>query len=155
MNKTYYDIVNIKGRDYFFRAGNDSLLELYNILEKPETDKSIRNPDKVAEYVKEIREYFDHQRTGFDLDISFKGTPFQEKVWKSLLRIPYGETRSYADIALDIGHPNAARAVGTAVGKNPIMIVIPCHRIINKNGRLGGFGGGPDLKKELLGIEKR
>lgn len=90
----------------------------------------------------------------FDLPVAFTGTPFQQQVWKELQKIPYGATRSYQDIAVAIGNPKAVRAIGQANHRNPIMIVVPCHRVINKNGSLGGFGGGLEVKKYLLDLEK-
>jgi len=103
--------------------------------------------------IKEINEYLDGIRTSFDISLLYKGTTFQNKVWKELLKIPYGETRAYQDIAIDIGNPNACRAVGMACNKNPIAILIPCHRVIGKNKKLTGYAGGLDMKKLLLDVE--
>lgn len=100
----------------------------------------------------ELERYFAGERTEFDVPIDPKGTAFQRQVWDALRRIPYGETRTYADVAQDIGRPRAARAVGQAVGSNPLGIVVPCHRVVASNG-LGGFGGGLDLKRRLLQLE--
>ena len=91
--------------------------------------------------------------TAFDLPLKPKGTPFQQKVYEALLKIPYGKTASYGEIAAMIGKPKAARAVGQAVNKNPLMIIVPCHRIIGKDGSLTGFNGGLALKEKLLKIE--
>jgi len=102
----------------------------------------------------QLVEYFDGRRTRFDLPIVIKGTPFQEQVWRALLEIPCGETRSYRDIAEAIGHPGATRAVGTANGMNRIAIVIPCHRVVNADGKLGGYGGGLWRKQFLLDLER-
>jgi methylated-DNA-[protein]-cysteine S-methyltransferase len=102
----------------------------------------------------QLEEYFDGKRTSFDLDLYFKGgTPFQRKVWKALADIPFGQTVSYKDIAQRINHPKAVRAVGTANGQNPFCIVVPCHRVINANGGIGGYGGGIAIKKKLLNLE--
>lgn len=101
----------------------------------------------------EIEEYLKKERKVFSLPIKLKGTDFQKKVWNELLKIPYGETRSYFDIAKNINKEKALRAVGTAIGKNPLLIVVPCHRAINKNGNLGGFACGLEVKKKLLKIE--
>jgi AraC family transcriptional regulator, regulatory protein of adaptative response / methylated-DNA-[protein]-cysteine methyltransferase len=101
----------------------------------------------------QLREYFARQRRDFDLPLAYPGTTFQEKVWSSLLRIPYGETRSYLQLAHTIGDVKATRAVGTANGMNRIAIVIPCHRVINANGELGGYGGGLWRKRILLDLE--
>lgn len=92
-------------------------------------------------------------KTAFDLPLKPKGTPFQQKVYETLLKIPYGKTASYGEIAAMIGKPKAARAVGQAVNKNPLMIIVPCHRIIGKDGSLTGFYGGLALKEKLLKIE--
>lgn len=99
---------------------------------------------------KQIDEYFEGRRKTFDLDLAPKGTAFQQSVWGALLEIPYGETRSYLDIAQRIGNPKAVRAVGGANGNNPIALVVPCHRVIGSNGALTGFGGGLDTKRHLL-----
>ena len=100
-----------------------------------------------------IREYLDGQRKVFDLPLHPNGTEFQIKVWKALTEIPYGETRSYKDIAISIGNEKACRAVGMANNKNPIPIIIPCHRVIGANKKLVGYAGGLDLKERLLDLE--
>lgn len=102
----------------------------------------------------ELEEYFAGTRTKFDLPLSLHGTPFQLSVWKALQDIPYGETRSYGQIAAQIGNPKACRAVGMANHRNPIIIVVPCHRVIGQNGSLTGYGGGLELKELLLSLEK-
>ena len=103
---------------------------------------------------KQLNEYFDGKRKNFDFPYSLEGTDFQKKVWKALLDIPYGETRSYKDIAISVGSPKGFRAVGMANNKNPISIAIPCHRVIGSNGSLIGYGGGLDMKTFLLELEK-
>ncbi|MEO4054994.1 methylated-DNA--[protein]-cysteine S-methyltransferase [Solibacillus sp. CAU 1738] len=113
----------------------------------------IEDAEKVAPYVQMFNEYFAGERTQFDLPIYYRGTAFQERIWQVLQDIPYGETCSYSDIAQRIGNPKAVRAVGGAIGANPVMIVVPCHRVIGKNGSLTGFRGGLELKKLLLTIE--
>jgi methylated-DNA-[protein]-cysteine S-methyltransferase len=102
---------------------------------------------------RQLGEYFDGQRKRFDLDLDFAGTPFQQRVWQALLTIPYGETRSYTEIARQVGEPTAIRAVGAANGRNPISIVVPCHRVVGSNGKLTGFAGGLDAKAYLLALE--
>ena len=102
----------------------------------------------------ELTEYFAGKRTKFDVPLVYPGTPFQEKVWNGLLQIPYGETISYEELADRVGAPGAQRAVGHANGQNRIGIVIPCHRVVNKNGKLGGYGGGLWRKQFLLDLEK-
>lgn len=101
----------------------------------------------------QLRAYFQGKRSHFDLPLEFYGTDFQKKVWAELLKIPYGETRSYLDIATAVGNPKAVRAVGAANGKNPISIIAPCHRVIGKNGKLVGFAGGLEVKDQLLKLE--
>ncbi|WP_033053177.1 methylated-DNA--[protein]-cysteine S-methyltransferase [Pseudomonas sp. GM41(2012)] len=101
----------------------------------------------------QLQEYFAGTRNRFDLDLDFAGTEFQKKVWAALLTIPFGETRSYSEIARQIGNPSAVRAVGAANGKNPISIVAPCHRVIGASGKLTGFAGGLEAKEQLLTLE--
>jgi O-6-methylguanine DNA methyltransferase len=101
----------------------------------------------------QIEEYFTARRREFQLPLDLRGTPFQRKVWNALLEIPYGETRSYAELARSIGEPKAFRAVGAANGANPVAIVVPCHRVISSGGGLGGYGGGVALKRRLLALE--
>ncbi|WP_327754153.1 methylated-DNA--[protein]-cysteine S-methyltransferase [Sphingobium sp. SJ10-10] len=103
----------------------------------------------------QLGEYFAGQREAFDLPLDFKGTDFQKRVWAALLTIPFGETRSYADIASQIGKPSAYRAVGAANGRNPISIIAPCHRVVGANGALTGFAGGLKAKQYLLELEGR
>jgi methylated-DNA-[protein]-cysteine S-methyltransferase len=102
---------------------------------------------------RQLRAYFAGERREFDLPLDFRGTEFQRRVWRALLTIPFGETRSYRDIATQLGQPSATRAVGAANGRNPIPIVAPCHRVIGANGSLTGFGGGLENKAFLLNLE--
>ena len=104
--------------------------------------------------VLQLEEYFDGRRKEFDIPIKLRGTEFQKKVWNELLKIPYGVTVSYKDIAIKIGNPKACRAVGMANHNNPILIIVPCHRVINENNKLGGYALGLDLKRKLLELEK-
>lgn len=108
-----------------------------------------------AEAVDQLGAYFAGERTDFNLEFSMAGTEFQRRVWRALTTIPYGETRSYGEIAAQIGAPGAARAVGLANGRNPIAIIVPCHRVIGASGSLTGYGGGLDRKRSLLELEKR
>lgn len=103
----------------------------------------------------QLQEYFEGRRSDFDLPIDVEGTEFQMKVWRSLRTIPYGRTWSYGDLARSVGNPKASRAVGMANGRNPLPIVVPCHRVIGANGKLTGFSGGLQAKEILLGIEKK
>lgn len=102
---------------------------------------------------KQLKEYFAGERKHFDLNLAPRGTPFQLAVLAALQDIPYGETRSYLEVAQQIGKPKAVRAVGSANGNNPIALIIPCHRVIGSNGQLTGFGGGLDTKRYLLDLE--
>ena len=106
-----------------------------------------------AEVIKQLDEYFAGKRTKFKLNISPKGTEFQKKVWAELLKISYGKTKSYQEIAEAIGNTNAQRAVGSACNKNPILLIIPCHRVISKMGKLTGFACGVHRKEQLLKME--
>jgi methylated-DNA-[protein]-cysteine S-methyltransferase len=114
-----------------------------------------RNHPVLLEAGRQLNEYFAGQRRAFDLELDFAGTPFQRRVWAALLTIPYGETRSYGQIAQQIGSPAAVRAVGAANGGNPISIIAPCHRVIGSTGKLTGFAGGLDTKAQLLALEGR
>ena len=109
----------------------------------------------LAETARQLTEYFAGERQSFDLPLDFRGTDFQKQVWAQLLAIPFGETRSYGDLARAINRPKAFRAVGAANGKNPISIVAPCHRVIGTYGTLTGFAGGLAAKQLLLGLEGR
>lgn len=104
---------------------------------------------------KQLLEYFDERRRGFDLPLAPGGTPFQRRVWDELRRIRYGETISYGELARRIGKPTASRAVGAANGRNPLAIVVPCHRVIGADGTLTGYGGGLPAKQALLALERR
>ena len=118
-----------------------------------EVPSEARRRGYLDEAERQLREYFDGARKSFDLPLSQHGTPFQLAVWDALRQIPYGKTRSYGDIARQIGKPGAARAVGMANNRNPICIVVPCHRVIGANGSLTGYGGGLDKKEALLKLE--
>ena len=102
---------------------------------------------------KQLKEYFKGQRNVFDLPLQMKGTQFQQEVWQALQEIPYGETRTYSDIAVAIGRPKATRAVGMANHCKPLAIIVPCHRVIGKNGSLTGYAGGLEKKQALLALE--
>lgn len=108
----------------------------------------------IKEAATQLKEYFEGKRKQFDIRLNPKGTPFQKQVWDALLKIPYGETRSYKEIAEAVGNKKACRAVGMANHNNPIMCIIPCHRVIGSDGSLTGYGGGLDLKEKLLSLEK-
>lgn len=118
-------------------------------------DKGIESGDfpLLVATAQQLREYFDGQRSEFALPLDFIGTAFQQQVWQALLTIPYGETRSYLQIAQQIGNEKSVRAVGAANGKNPISIIAPCHRVIGSSGKLTGFAGGLEAKAFLLHLE--
>ena len=101
----------------------------------------------------QLKEYFEGKRQGFSIPLDMRGTPFQKNVWEALLAIPFGETRSYGQLAKQLGKPTAMRAVGAANGRNPLSIVVPCHRVIGSSGQLTGFAGGLEAKEHLLKIE--
>ena len=103
----------------------------------------------------QLTEYFEGRRTRFDLPLRLQGTPFQSRVWAALREIPYGTTISYGQLAARIGSPRASRAVGLANGRNPIAVIVPCHRIVAADGTLGGYGGGAERKRHLLALEGR
>ena len=108
----------------------------------------------IQETERQLAEYFAGRRTEFDLPLDPSGTPFQQKVWSALRSIPFGETRTYAEVATQIGHRGAARAVGAASGRNPLSIVAPCHRVVGTGGELTGFAGGLEVKARLLAFER-
>lgn len=121
-----------------------------------DADLSNSQTNEISEQaIAQIREYFAGNRTNFDIPLAPEGTDFQQQVWNALRNIPYGETRTYKQIAQAIGNPKAVRAVGMANNKNPIAILIPCHRVIGSNGKLVGYAGGLDIKKQLLNLERR
>ena len=111
------------------------------------------SPEKIKPYARELNEYFAGKRRNFSFSLDLRGTPFQLQCWRALLRIPYGETRTYADIARALKKPHAFRAVGMANNRNPIAVVVPCHRVIASDGSLCGYGGGLGIKQQLLELE--
>jgi len=138
-------------------ADDDALYELqfpnHHKVKEGWIESAPRGP--LSDAVKQLREYFEGKRTDFDLPLAPQGTEFQRSVWRQLQGIPYGETISYLELARRVGNPKASRAVGSANGKNPIAIIIPCHRVIGANGKLTGFGGGLPTKATLLTLEQR
>lgn len=122
----------------------------YTVLESEEVDSPL-----LREAERQLASYFAGQLQVFSLPLCTRGTPFQEKVWCALQKIPYGETRTYGELAAMIGQPTAARAVGGANHRNPLAIIIPCHRVVAAHGGLGGYGGGLDKKQWLLALEEK
>ncbi len=131
----------------------DSQLISIDFGESNPKDSNILETPFIKEVQKELEEYFNGTRKTFQLPLALKGTPFQQEVWKALMTIPYGETMTYKQIAEAIGNPKACRAVGMANNRNPIPIIIPCHRVIGSNGALVGYGGGLHIKEMLLEME--
>lgn len=122
------------------------------------TSEPIRNEGRTAltdMVFQQVTEYLNGQRREFDFPYLLRGTEFQQKVWRALCAIPYGETRTYGEIAAAVGNPKACRAVGMANHQNPILIAVPCHRVIGANGKLVGYGSGLDMKESLLQLEKK
>ncbi|MBS1695847.1 MAG: methylated-DNA--[protein]-cysteine S-methyltransferase [Actinobacteria bacterium] len=138
-------------------AGRDRRLQHLRMADQtyePSRDGWQPDRDAFPEAVEQLAAYFAGELTEFDLRLDLAGTDFQRRVWTALQTIPYGQTRSYGDIARQIGSPGAFRAVGLANGHNPIGIIVPCHRVIGSNGSLTGYGGGIDRKRALLELEK-
>ncbi len=137
--------------DIFISADENFLLSVqfvnHNFIENKENNI-------IRQTIKQFDEYFRGKRKKFELPLNPKGTEFQKKVWLQLMNIPYGKTATYKDIATLIGNTNASRAVGNANNKNPIAIIIPCHRVIGSNNKLTGYAGGLDKKEKLLNLEK-
>lgn len=115
----------------------------------------VEDDEKLEPYAVEITQYLEGKRKTFTVPFDYAGTQFQLAVWNALCEIPYGQTKSYSDIANDINKPAAARAVGAAIGANPVLITVPCHRVIGKNGSLTGYRGGLEMKTRLLDLEKQ
>ncbi|MEA1652161.1 methylated-DNA--[protein]-cysteine S-methyltransferase [Nitrospirillum sp. BR 11164] len=141
-------------------AGDDGLAAILWENDRPgrvRLGPLVPKPDHpvLRETERQLRAYFGKELTAFDVPLSFTGTDFQKQVWRALLTIPYGEVRSYSDIARQIGNPAAVRAVGAANGRNPISIIAPCHRVVGMDGTLTGFAGGLEAKDYLLTLEGR
>lgn len=149
----------MKRYHYQFPVGTLCIEEKDNCITGLYRDNIIGEAEAETELIRETRrqltEYFDGKRQDFQVPIRLEGTEFQQRVWEALQTIPYGETRSYGEIARQIGSPKAARAVGGANHNNPVMIIVPCHRVIGANGSLTGFGGGLDMKEFLLDLERK
>ncbi|WP_290062642.1 methylated-DNA--[protein]-cysteine S-methyltransferase [Amycolatopsis solani] len=140
-------------------AEDDALCGLYMVRQRHRPDELTFGPadpgaDIFARAETELKEYFAGQRERFELPLAFAGTPFQRSVWARLREIPYGTTISYGELADRLGNPLASRAVGLANGKNPIGIIVPCHRVVGSTGSLTGYGGGLECKRYLLDFER-
>lgn len=134
---------------------NESFEDLTRFVKK-HVPNAILEPNHAAlePYLTELREYLEGKRQQFSVPLDLRGTPFQVSVWQSLMKIPYGQSATYSDLAASIGKPSSVRAVGAAIGANPIPFVVPCHRVIGKDGKLTGYRGGLELKSALLKLEK-
>ncbi|MGJ8681459.1 methylated-DNA--[protein]-cysteine S-methyltransferase [Paraglaciecola sp.] len=150
--KHYTQYLNSSFGNIEIQASNKGLTSLR--FNQAESGTNITN-EHTENAAIQLVEYFDAQRTSFNLAFDVQGTEFQQKVWGQLMQIPYGETSSYANIAKRINNPKAVRAVGTANGRNPIAIIVPCHRVIGSNGSLTGYAWGTQLKQQLLELEKQ
>lgn len=161
----YWSIMEDSGQALYMAATDEGLCfvggwnEALEELEKWTSSKYpgstlIRDDVRLAHYRNGLAAYMNGERPALDFRMAARGTAFQQKVWNALLAIPYGETRTYTDIAADVGSPAAVRAVGAAIGANPLLIAVPCHRVIGKNGSLTGFRGGLAMKKALLQLER-
>jgi len=150
---TYKALIETKIGILGIAEENQLLTHLFFRQEKPPEGAIEKWTPFLREVAKEIKEYLNGKRKKFDVPLKLCGTGFQMSVWNALLTIPYGETRSYRDIAEQIGNAKACRAVGMANHRNPIAIIVPCHRVIGTNGSLTGFGGGLALKQQLLDLE--
>lgn len=147
MKKFFYD--SPLGKLWIVEKEN----QLYSILYNDTIECEISKTTLIENTIIQLSQYFNGERKSFDIPVLLEGTEFQKKVWQVLMKIPYGKTVSYADIAEQIGQPKASRAVGSANNKNKIPIIIPCHRVIGKNGKLVGYAGGLDNKEFLLNLE--
>jgi methylated-DNA-[protein]-cysteine S-methyltransferase len=139
--------------DLLLVGDGKTLCGLY-LTDHPYIAGAVEDGDAFPEVVLQLEEYFAGKRTAFDFPMELAGTDFQQRVWKVLLEIPYGETMSYGEVAQLAGYPGSARAAGSAIGRNPAVIVVPCHRVIGADGSLTGYGGGLDRKISLLELER-
>ena len=164
MNKIYYSFFDSPLLKKVFVASTERGICMVDFL-KSEKDflrrlkerfpgEIIRDDRRSKNVLNQIKKYLKGELQRFDCKLDFKGTTFQKKVWSALAKIPYGQTRSYKEIAQSIGYPKAFRAVGNANGRNSIPLILPCHRVIESNGGLGGFGHGIEIKRRLLDFEK-
>lgn len=149
----YLTTFNFRGYLFYLMADEAALLRM--TLVRP-SEKCLAEENHILRLAKkQLEEYSAGRRRTFTVPVRQQGTEFQKKVWHALCAIPYGETRTYGQIAAAVGSPKAARAVGGACNKNPIAVIVPCHRVIGASGGLVGFGGGLDLKHRLLELEKQ
>ena len=160
MNKLYTGTFKIAD-EVFILAATDKGLAYFDLLKDSAEDlpnffkgyEIIEAPEKIQPYIAEVTAYFNREGTTFTFPLDLVGTAFQQEVWQELRKVPYGQTTSYSALAKKIGRPKAYRAVANAVGRNPLLVIVPCHRVLGKDGSLTGFRGGLPLKRRLLGIE--
>ncbi|WP_409345308.1 methylated-DNA--[protein]-cysteine S-methyltransferase [Paenibacillus sp. MBLB4367] len=160
----YWTFVEQEGRSMYMAATQEGLcfagswnapfeeLEKWAKTRLPK-HRLLREDGKLSPYAEQFAEYEKGNRTSFECQLDLRGTPFQMAVWEALCEIPYGRKNSYSDVAERIGKPKAVRAVGAAIGLNPVLVVVPCHRVIGKNGSLTGYRGGLAMKEALLKLE--
>ncbi|EDI8767501.1 cysteine methyltransferase [Listeria monocytogenes] len=148
----YYDTLHFSDTVLYFAATENGLVYIGTQAEKIQSAK--QNVEKMHIYKEELLAYLNGELTDFTVPLHLTATPLQMEVFQALTTIPYGETRTYTEIAAQINRPKAVRAVGTAIGRNPLLFVIPCHRVIGKNGKLTGYSGGIRMKESLLKLEK-
>ncbi|AZP04740.1 methylated-DNA--[protein]-cysteine S-methyltransferase [Jeotgalibaca ciconiae] len=154
----YYQIIDTTIGPYFISDSGEGISYVEHVKDLENLSPIIATMEEkstplLEKASQQLKEYFEGTRKEFDLPLDTNGTPFQEKVWQALRNIPYGEVRSYKDIAVAIGNPKAVRAVGGANNRNPVSIITPCHRVIGIRGALTGYGGGIDVKEKLLRLE--
>jgi len=157
MTPLHYRIIDSPVGPLTLAGSGSTLMHLRMVDQTHEPDRTSwesADDNAFGKAVEQLRAYFAGELIEFDLELQLNGTEFQRRVWAALRTIPYGETRSYGQIARQIGSPGASRAVGLANGRNPIGIIIPCHRVIGSTGDLTGYGGGVDRKRTLLALEK-
>ncbi|WP_141434485.1 methylated-DNA--[protein]-cysteine S-methyltransferase [Bacillus sp. 03113] len=153
-NWQFYIAATSKGLCYV-GSPNSPFVELSGwVTKKCPNDVLVHNDEELKPYIDEFNEYFEGKRNQFNMSVDLRGTEFQQSIWSALYDIPYGKTNSYSQIAERIQKPQAVRAVGAAIGANPVLITVPCHRVIAKNGALTGFRGGLEMKEFLLDLEK-
>ena len=168
MEKIYWESIEVNHRKFFFTVTSKGLSfvsspgrylsEIFEFYPNNRYNYQFMYDEKVTNiYLDELTEYFNKKRKSFDLplDLANIGTDLQHQVWDAIQKIPYGDTVTYKQLAENVGKPKAIRAVASAVAKNPILIVVPCHRVIRASGELGDYRGGKDIKKELLDFEKQ
>jgi methylated-DNA-[protein]-cysteine S-methyltransferase len=159
--KYYFDTFPIPGGDFSVALDEHGAVvatafgKVSQLRKRCQLDDLVQDPKRVATVRAQVRDFFAGKRDRFDLHLSPAGTTFQKRVWTELGRIPFGQTRSYAQMAAAVGLPGAARATGRAIATNPICLLVPCHRVIGSDGSLTGFAFGQELKRRLLEVEQR